>query len=108
MHELIIVEVGGDSGNGTCRYQTIGFTGRLIQVSSESRYTTTTLYEWSDRGYLVHVDEDRPRGLPLRNLHPWPAEATPRVGYTAEEIIQAYPEFANEVGARPDRESDSE
>ncbi len=76
MHEPIIVEVGSDSGDGTCHYQTIGFTGRLIQVS-ESRYATTSLYEWSDREYLVHVDEDRPRGLPHRTLRPSPAEGTP-------------------------------
>ncbi len=107
MHKLIIVEVGGDSGNDTSRYQAIGFTGRLLQIS-ESRYATTSLYEWADRGYLIHVDEDRPRELPRRTLRPCPAEATPQESYTAEEVAQLYPEFTEVVGARSERESDSE
>ncbi len=107
MPEPIIVEIGGDSGDGKCRYQTIGFTGRLLQVS-ESRYATISLYEWSDRGYLVHVDEDRPEGLPRRTLHPCPAEDMPLEGYSAEEIVHTYPEFTEVVSVRSERESDSE
>jgi hypothetical protein len=45
MHEPITVEVGGDPGDGTYRWQNVMFTGRLVQVS-ESGYTTTSLYEW--------------------------------------------------------------
>ena len=59
------------------------------------------LYEWADLGrllYLVHVEEDKPGRPPRRTLYPFinthSADATPRKGYTAEEVSRAYPEFA--------------
>ena len=48
--------------------------------------------------YLVHVEEDKPGRPPRRTLYPFInthcASATPRKGYTAEEVSQAYPEHA--------------
>jgi hypothetical protein len=79
---------------------TINFIGRLIQVV-EAGHITMRLYEWADRGcllYLVHIEEDKPGRPPRRTLYPFinthSAGATPRKGYTAEEVAQAYPEFA--------------
>jgi hypothetical protein len=61
------------------------------------------LYEWADLGrllYLVHVEEDKPGRPPRRTLYPFinthSGGATPRKGYTAEEVSRAYPEFAAE------------
>jgi hypothetical protein len=83
--------------------------GRLVQLI-EDGYTTMRLYEWVDQGYivyLVHVEEERPGRFARRTLYPFTnthcARATPKKGYTAEEVAQAYPEFANEVGGRQTR-----
>jgi hypothetical protein len=48
---------------------------------------------------LVHVQEKKPGRLRRRTLYPFAnthsARATPKKGYTEEEVSQAYPEFAN-------------
>jgi hypothetical protein len=50
--------------------------------------------------YLVHVEEDKPGMPPRRTLYPFInthcGDATPRKGYTAQEVSRAYPEFAAE------------
>ena len=101
MYEPISVEIDRAYGDGTYRSHTITFTGRLVQLIVEG-HTTMSLYEWVDRGYivyLVHVEEDKPGGLPRRTLYPFIdthfAGATPTKGYTAEEVSRAYPEFAS-------------
>ncbi len=101
MYEPTTVVVDRAYGDGTYRSHTINFTGRLVQLIEEG-YTTMRLYEWVDRGYivyLVHVEEDKPGELPRRTLYPFInthfARATPRKGYTAEEVSRAYPEFAS-------------
>ena len=104
MYEPITVEIDKDYGGGTYRSHTINFTGRLVQLI-EKGCTTMRLYEWVNRGYvlyLVHVEEDKSGRLPRRALYPFInthlAKATPKKGYTAQEVSRAYPEFANEVG----------
>jgi hypothetical protein len=85
---------------GDYRSQSLYFVGRLIRML-EAGHTKMRLYEWAGLGhllYLVHVEEDKP-GRPLRRtLYPFinthSADATPRKGYTAEEVSRAYPEFA--------------
>ena len=100
MYEPIIVEVDRGHGEGNYRSHTINFIGRLIRIV-EAGHTTMRLYEWADRGrliYLVHVEEDRPGRPPRHTLYPFinthSGRATPRKGYTAEEVSQAYPELA--------------
>ena len=108
MYEPITVEIDRGYGNGTYRSQNINFTGRLVQLIKEGPTTTMRLYEWVDRGYviyLVHVEEEKPsRRLPRHTLYPfintYSARATPKKGYTAEEVSRAYPEFANVPGVR--------
>ena len=104
MYEPISVEIDRACGDGTYRSHNIMFMGRLVQLI-ENGFTTMRLYEWVDRGYLVylvHVAEEKPGRLPRRTLYPftntYSASATPKKGYTAEEVSQAYPEFAHEVG----------
>jgi hypothetical protein len=106
MYEPITLEIDRAYGNGTYRSHNLKFTGRLVQLI-ENGYTTMRLYEWVDRGYvvyLVHVAEEKPGRLPRRTLYPFinthSARATPKKGYTAEEVSQAYPEFANVPGVR--------
>jgi hypothetical protein len=107
MYEPITLEIDtADYGTGTYRSHNLKFTGRLVQLI-ENGYTTMRLYEWVDRGYvvyLVHVAEEKPGRLPRRTLYPfvntYSARATPKKGYTAEEVSQAYPEFANVPGVR--------
>ena len=101
MYEPITVEIDRGYGDGTYRWHTINFTGRLVQLIEED-YATMRLYEWVDRGYvlyLVHVEEDKPGRLPRRTLYPFInthfARVTPTKGYTAEEVSRAYPEFAS-------------
>jgi len=104
------VEIDRAHGEGDYRSYSLYFVGRLIRIV-EAGDTTMRLYEWSDLGrllYLVHVEEDKP-GRPLRRtLYPFinthSADATPRKGYTAEEVSRAYPEFANEVKSTPERD----
>jgi hypothetical protein len=111
MYEPITVEIDRDYGGGTYRSHTINFSGRLVQLI-EKGCTTMRLYEWVNRGYvlyLVHVEEDKPGRPPRRTLYPFinthSAGATPRKGYTAKEVSQAYPEFA--VGKPPGLSWDS-
>ena len=94
------MEVDRGCGDGTYRLHSINFTGRLVQLIEEG-YTKMSLYEWVDRGYvvyLVHVEEDRAGRPPRRTLYPFinthSGGATPRKGYTADEVSRAYPEFA--------------
>jgi hypothetical protein len=100
VYEQITAEVDRSYGDGTHRSHSVTFTGRLGQLIEEG-YTTMRLYEWADRGYvvyLVHVEENKPGRPPRRTLYPFinthSGGATPRKGYTAEEVSRAYPEFA--------------
>ena len=105
MYQPITVEIDRGYGNGTYRSQYINFTGRLVQLIKKGP-TTMRLYEWVDRGrlvYLVHVEEAA-QASPRHTLYPFinthSARATPKKGYTAEEVSRAYPEFANVPGIR--------
>jgi hypothetical protein len=100
VYEQITLEVDGGYGEGDYRSYSIYFVGRLIQIV-EAGHTTMRLYEWADLGrllYLVQVEEDKPGWAPRRTLYPFinthSGGATPRKGYTAEEVSRAYPEFA--------------
>jgi len=101
VNEPITVEIDRGYGEGNYRSHSVNFTGRLVQFI-EKGSTTMRLYEWVDRGYvvyLVHVEEAKPEQRPpRRTLYPFinthSAGATPRKGYTAEEVSRAYPEFA--------------
>ena len=103
MYETITVEIDRAYGEGTYRSHSLYFVGRLIQIV-EAGHTKMRLYEWADLGrllYLVHVEEDKPGRPPRRTLYPFinthSGGATPRKGYTAEEVSRAYPEFADEM-----------
>ena len=100
MYEPISVEIDRAHGGGTYRSYSLYFVGRLIRIV-EAGHTTMRLYEWADRGrllYLVHVEEVGAGRSPRRTLYPFinthSGGATPRKGYTAEEVAQAYPELA--------------
>jgi hypothetical protein len=100
VYEPITVEVDRGYGEGDYRSFSINFIGRLIRIV-EAGHTTMRLYEWADRGrllYLVHVGEDKPGRPPRSTLYPFinthSGGATPRKGYTAQEVSRAYPEFA--------------
>jgi hypothetical protein len=103
VYEPITVEVDRAHGEGDYRSYSLYFVGRLIRIV-EGGHITMRLYEWADRRgrllYLVHVEEDKPGRSPRRTLYPFinthSASATPRKGYTAEEVSRAYPEFAAE------------
>jgi hypothetical protein len=102
VYEPITVEVDRAQGEGNYRSYSLYFVGRLIRIV-EAGHTKMSLYEWADLGrllYLVHVEEHRPGKPPRRTLYPFinthSARATPRKGYTAEEVSRAYPEFAAE------------
>jgi hypothetical protein len=102
VYEPITVEVDRAYGEGNYRSYTINFIGRQIRIV-EAGHTKMRLYEWADRGrllYLVHVEEDKPGRTPRRTLYPFinthSGSATPRKGYTAEEVARAYPELAAE------------
>ena len=102
MYEPITVEVDRAHGEGNYRSYSLYFVGRLIRIL-EAGHTKMSLYEWADLGrllYLVHVEEHKPGRPPRRTLYPFinthSARATPRKGYTAEEVSRAYPEFAAE------------
>jgi hypothetical protein len=102
VYEPITLEIDRAHGEGTYRSYSLYFVGRLIEIV-EAGHTTMRLYEWADLGrllYLVHVEEDKPGQPPRRTLYPFinthSGGATPRKGYTAEEVTRAYPEFAAE------------
>ncbi len=100
MYEPITLEIDRAHGEGDYRSYSLYFVGRLLRMV-EAGHTKMKLYEWAGRGrllYLVHVEEDKPGRPPRRTLYPFinthSASATPRKGYTAEEVSRAYPEFA--------------
>jgi hypothetical protein len=101
VYEPITLEIDRADGEGTYRSYSLYFIGRLIQIV-EADHTTMRLYEWADRRgrlvYLVHVEENKPGRPPRRTLYPFinthSGGATPRKGYTAEEVSRAYPEFS--------------
>ena len=102
MYEPITLEIDQGYGVGNYHSYSINFIGRLIRIV-EAEQTTMRLYEWADRGrlvYLVHVEEVQPGRPPRRTLFPFinthSGGATPRKGYTAEEVSRAYPEFSAE------------
>jgi hypothetical protein len=102
VYEPITVEVDRAHEEGNYRSYSIYFVGRLIRIV-EAGHTKISLYEWADLGrllYLVHVEEDKPGKPTRRTLYPFinthSGGATPRKGYTAEEVSRAYPEFAAE------------
>jgi hypothetical protein len=102
VYEPITLQIDRAHGEGDYRLYTINFVGRLIRIV-EAGHITMRLYEWADLGrllYLVHVEEDKPGRPPRRILYPFinthSTSATPRKGYTAEEVSRAYPEFAAE------------
>jgi len=103
VYEPITLEIDRANGEGDYRSYTINFIGRLIRIV-EAGHTTMSLYEWAGRRgrlmYLVHVEEDKPGRPPRRTLYPFinthSGGATPRKGYTAKDVSQAYPEFASE------------
>jgi hypothetical protein len=99
VYEPITVEIDRGCGEGNYRSYSLFFIGRLLGIV-EAGHTTMKLYEWADRGrlvYLVHVEENKPGRPPRRTLYPFinthSGGATPRKGYTAEEVSRAYPEF---------------
>jgi hypothetical protein len=107
VYEPITLQIDRAHGEGNYRLHTITFVGRLVRIV-ESGHTKMRLYEWADRGqllYLVHVEEDKTGRPPRRTLYPFinthSGGATPRKGYTAEEVSRAYPEFAAEKVLRP-------
>jgi hypothetical protein len=103
VYEPITLEIDRANGEGKYRSYSLYFVGRLIRIV-EAGHTKMSLYEWADRRgrllYLVHVEEDKPGQPPRRTLYPFinthSGGATPRKGYTAEEVSRAYPEFAAE------------
>jgi hypothetical protein len=108
VYEPITLEIDRANGEGDYRSYSLYFVGRLIRMV-EAGHTKMSLYEWADRRgrlrYLVHVEEDKPGRPPRRTLYPFinthSGGATPRKGYTAEEVSRAYPEFAAEVFLGP-------
>ena len=107
MYEPITLEIDRANGEGDYRSYSLYFVGRLIRMV-EAGHITMRLYEWADLGrllYLVHVEEAKPGKPPRRTLYPFinthSGGATPRKGYTAEEVSRAYPEFAAEVYLGP-------
>jgi hypothetical protein len=102
VYEPITVEIDRAYGEGNYCSYSLYFVGRLIRMVEAGRITMR-LYEWADRRgrllYLVHVEEDKPGQPPRRTLYPFinthSGGATPRKGYTAEEVSRAYPEFAD-------------
>ena len=107
MYEPMTVEIDRANGDGDYRSYSLYFVGRLIQIV-EAGHTTMRLFEWADLGhllYLVHVEENNQGRPARRTLYPFinthSADATPRKGYTAQEVSRAYPEFAVEVFLGP-------
>jgi hypothetical protein len=102
VYEPITVEIDRAHGEGNYLSYSLNFIGHLIRMV-EAGHTNMRLYEWADRGrllYLVHVEEHKPGKPTRRTLYPFinthSGGATPRKGYTAEEVSRAYPEFAAE------------
>jgi hypothetical protein len=100
VYEPITVQIDRAHGEGDYRSYSLYFIGRLIRIV-EAGHTTMRLYEWAELGrllYLVHVEEDKPGRTHRRTLYPFinthSGGATPRKGYTAEEVSRAYLEFA--------------
>jgi hypothetical protein len=108
VYEPTTLEIDRAHGEGNHLSYSLNFIGRLLRIV-EAGHTKMRLYEWADRRgrlrYLVHVEEDKPGRPVRRTLYPFinthSGGATPRKGYTAQEVSRAYPEFAAAVFVAP-------
>ncbi len=57
-NEPIRLVVGHSDENGIYREETVSFTGEWLDYYEEGQ-ARFSLYRWLDRGYLVHVEDDR-------------------------------------------------
>ena len=96
MNEPIRLAVGRLDENGVYREETVSFTGEW-QDNYEEGQARFSLYRWLDKGYLVHVEDDRREE---KTVYPYGS------GFTAEEVAKRWPRFANTVGITPDNDRD--
>lgn len=95
--QTIELRIGDEDNQGT-----VQFKGEPLATYEDSD-TSMTLYTHNG-GYLVYVDVETYYGHLGSALHPEPeynpAEQVhePAGGYTAEEVAEHYPEFAEDVG----------
>ena len=95
-NEPIRLVVGRPDENAVYREETVSFTGEWLDYYEEGQ-ARFSLYRWLDRGYLVHVEDDRREE---KSVYPY------RGGFTAEEVAKRGPRFANTVGITPDTDRD--
>jgi hypothetical protein len=95
-NEPIKLAVGRPDENGVYREETVSITGEQLDYYEEGQ-SRFWLYRWLDRGYLVHVEDDKREE---KTVYPYSG------GFTAEEVAKRWLRFANTVGILPDTDRD--
>ena len=77
----------------------MSFTGESLDYYEEEQ-TAFTLYRWLDKGYVVYVEHFK---YDLKTVYPNHRSSK---GYTAEEVANQWPRFANTLGITPEHDMD--
>ena len=89
----IKLEVQFYDENDVLQSRTVSYTGEKLDYYDDDRaHAAFTLYRWLDRGYLVYVENFKDD---LKTMYP--NDPSDR-GYTAEEVAEQWPHFADTVG----------
>jgi hypothetical protein len=87
--------------NGVLQWRQKNFTGEKLDYYDDDRaHAAFTLYRWLDRGYLVYVEDDK---YETKTVYPIDRSGK---GYTAEEVAELWPRFANTLGITSEHDMD--
>jgi hypothetical protein len=100
-NEPIKVDIQFYDEDGVLQFRTMSFTGEELDFYEDERvHAAFTLYRWLDKGYVVYVEDFK---NDLKTVYPNdPSDK----GYTAEEVAEQWPRFANTVEITPGHDID--
>jgi hypothetical protein len=81
------------------QFRTVSFTGEGLDYYEEA-HAAFTLYRWLDKGYVVYVENFKNDTKLVYPIDP------SGKGYTAEEVAELWPRFANTLGITPGYDRD--
>ena len=98
-NELIKLDIQFYDESEVLQFRTMSFTGEGLDYYEEA-HAAFTLYRWLDKGYVVYVENFKnDTKLVYRN-------DLFGKGYTAEEVAEQWPRFANALGITPGYDMD--
>jgi hypothetical protein len=93
-NELIKLDIQFYDESEDLQFRTESFTGEGLDYYEEA-HAAFTLYRWLDKGYVVYVENFKNDTKLV-----YPIDRSGK-GYTAEEVAELWPRFANTLGITP-------